>query len=261
VDLRGLAIDDNLSGLEPSVARPFRAVQPAQKSRPTEASLDVSGGHDPASLVDLARQHRDAGNFAAAERCLAQVQAAWGSDLALLAEREELRLRHSEQRLAVARRRAAHDPHPKAQALVARMEDEHRRLEIELLNMQVERLPQSVELRLELARRLKRMANYSGAVQRLDEALRLAPNSAAVHIELGECWQHLRHFAKALDDYERAVAAADHPDDAKLAAYRSGVLAAALGNAALARERLLSVVQADPAYKDARERLDNLPQS
>ena len=119
-------------------------------------------------------------------------------------------------------------------------------------------------------------------MQRLDEALRLvqsepreaAPSAdlaKAVLIELGDCWQHLRQFVKALDYYERAiadptaaptdspVAESAHGELWKLAHYRSGVLAAALGKIGLARQRLAEVVRADKMYKDVSERLDKLP--
>jgi len=222
---------------------------------------------DAQTLVRQARAMQTAGDFSSAEKYFAQAQAACGGDLALLHEREELRLRHSEDRLLIARRRAASDTHPKAQALVARLEEEHNRLEIDILNMRAERLPQAADVRIELARRLKRAGNFSGAIQRLEEAARLKPNEATVLIELGECWQHLRQFAKALDYYNQAaaVAAAEahaaNDDVLKLARYRAAVLATSMGKTELAREHLGAIVAVDPDFKDARERLDKLPAS
>src|SRR5262249_49333089 len=137
-------------------------------------------------LLSQARELADAGHFGLATDYFAQAQAASGGDLALLHEREELRRRHSQHRIAIARRRAEDDPHPKAQSLVTRMEAEHNRLEVEILNLRVERLPQSAELRIELARRLKQAGNFSGAIQRLEEVTRLQPINAVALIELGE---------------------------------------------------------------------------
>jgi tetratricopeptide (TPR) repeat protein len=193
---------------------------------------------------------------------LANAQAAAGGDLALLFVREDLRLSHSEHRLAIARRRAEHDTHPKAQSLVTRMETEHNRLEIEILNVRVERQPGAVALRIDLARRLKRAGNFSGAIQRLDEVAKLAPQEPIILCEMGECWQHLRQFAKALDFYREAgrLAKSCGPSDAALllAHYRAATLLAAMGQVASARISLETIVAADPAYKDARERLDKL---
>lgn len=219
--------------------------------------------HNPETFVGLARQMQAAGNYRAAEEYLANAQAAAGGDLTVLFERENLRLRHSEHRLAIARRRAQHDAHPKAQSLVTRMEAEHNRLEIEILNGRVERQPGSVELRIDLARRLKQAGNFSGAIQRLDEAAQLAPAESALLCELGECWQHLRQFAKALDYYQQAVRASEshHQTDAArlLARYRAATLAAAMGQIAAARMGFEAILAVDPTFKDARERLDKLP--
>jgi tetratricopeptide (TPR) repeat protein len=218
-----------------------------------------------AVVFDTARAMQDAGAFASAEQYLAQAQAASGGDLSLLELREDLRLRQSEQRLAVARRRAAHDEHPKAQSLVGKFEHEHHRLQIEILNIRAERLPQATDVRIELARLLKQAGNFSGAIQRLEEALRQKADDPAALIELGECWQHLRQFAKALGFYEQAIAAAEAhsaaSDDAKLARYRAGVLAAAMGETERATRHLAEIVAVDPAFRDAGQRLDSLGMS
>jgi tetratricopeptide (TPR) repeat protein len=226
----------------------------------SEARPDVPSS--PAHLVRIAKSMQDVGAYASAEQYLAQAQAAAGGDLTLWELREDLRLRQSEQRLAVARRRASHDTHPKAHALVGKFEQEHSRLHIEILNIRAERLPQAADVRIELARRLKQAGNFSGAIQRLEEVLLLTPDDPSALIELGECWQHLRQFAKALDFYEQAIAAADldspPSDDAKLAHYRAGVLAAAMGETERARSHLEAIVAIDAAFRDAQQRLDNL---
>jgi tetratricopeptide (TPR) repeat protein len=267
VALRALAVALTRQGLFEDAVGPWFAV----------LALEPGDAEAAQAIDDL----RGAGELSSAETQLAQEQSAAGGDLLLLERREELRLRHSEARVAIAARRAEHDSHPRSQSLVGRLAAEHERLAMEILNLRVERLPQSAELRLELAWRLKRLGNYSGAVQRLDEALPLVryrrPNAGsaedqelttAILTELGECWQHLRQFAKALDYYEQAVAVlavtaaeATRGEPWKLARYRSGVLAAALGQIDLARQRLGELASTDAAFKDAAERLDKLPQN
>jgi tetratricopeptide (TPR) repeat protein len=200
--------------------------------------------------------------FDEADRVLADVQSAAGGDLRVLEERENLQLARSEHRLAIARQRAASDLHPKAESLVARLEDEHHRLEIDIFNLRAERLPRDWSMRLELARRLKRSGNFSGAVQRLAEALALRRDEPKVLIEMGECWQHLRQFVRALEFYEKAKTAAEMMEPGgeayKLASYRAAVLAAAMGQREFAREHFRMVVSADAHFKDARQRLDKL---
>jgi tetratricopeptide (TPR) repeat protein len=200
--------------------------------------------------------------FAEAEKVLTDVQSAAGADLKVLEEREKLQLAKSSQRLAIARRWKAHDSHPKAQALLTQFEGEHQRLEIEIWNNRTERMPNDWSVRLELARRLKQVGNFSGAIQRLEEAQKLKVNHPGALIELGECFQHLRQFEKALGMYELAVSKAgslsSNDEVLKLARYRTGVLAAALGQRTFARQHLEALVAADPGFKDARQRLDKL---
>ena len=233
--------------------------------KPSARAAEVLGDTAPPatdSLLSTARQLLTAGRFAAAEQCLARAQQASGGDLAILAEREDLRLAHSQLRLIVARRRAESDLHPKAQLLVGRMEQEHNRLEIDIFHLRSERHPHDQRLKLELARRLKRAGNYSGAIQRLEEALADAALASEVNLELGECWQHLRQFGKALAYYRQAAecsSAGDHRPTLLAALYRIGVLAAAMNEPAEAKAALTRLLAIEPGYKDARERLDKLP--
>ena len=205
---------------------------------------------------------REAAAQESADHALAEANAAAGEDLAIRHQREDLRLLHAQQQVAMARRRAASDPHPKAQVLAAQFEAEKLRQEIEILHLRCERLPGDMSLRLELARKLKQAGNFSGAIQRLEEAKGSSALADEVLLELGECWQHLRQFEKALGFYRQAIAAAEkmqEPRPMALAFYRVGVLAAAMGRIGEAREVLTRLIAIDPAYKDARERLDNLP--
>jgi tetratricopeptide (TPR) repeat protein len=201
-------------------------------------------------------------DYESADRLLAEAGAAKGENLTTRREREDLRLSRAEQQVAIARRRAASDPHPKAQSIVSRLEVELRSQQIEVLHLRCERLPGDMHLRLELARKLKQAGNYSGAIQRLEEARSDPGLAAEVLLELGECWQHLRQFEKALDFYRQAVAVANEQPEPRLLAlalYRVGVLAAAMGKNGEARQALAKLVAIEPGYKDARERLDKVP--
>jgi tetratricopeptide (TPR) repeat protein len=221
------------------------------------------GRTDGSQLVEMARAARAEGFLSAAESYLADALSIAGTDLSIIEEREELRLARSELVLTIARTRAAHDLHSTAQSLVARFEAEYLRVEIEILNLRCERLPRDWIMRLELARRLKRAHNYSGAIQRLEEAARLRDEEPEVLVELGECWQHLRQFDKALAFYQQAIShlekqGRENPDLCKLIHYRAGVLTAAMGRRDEARGHFAAVVVVDSNYKDARERLDKL---
>jgi tetratricopeptide (TPR) repeat protein len=96
----------------------------------------------------------------------------------------------------------------------------------------------------------------------LEEAQNLKVDHPGAFIELGECFQHLRQFDKALELYEQAVSKAQllssNDEILKLARYRTGVLATALGQRTFARQHFEALVAADPNFKDARQRLDKL---
>jgi tetratricopeptide (TPR) repeat protein len=194
---------------------------------------------------------------AADERELADAQAARGADLALFIQRQELRLAQSAERAAIARRRSEHDEHPRAQALVRRLESDHLRLEIEMYAMRAEQFPTDANVRLELGRRLKQAGNYSGAVNVLEEAIKLDPGLAAALVELGECRQHLRQFEQALESYQRAISVAEKGslEDVLLARYRAGVLAAAMGRLDFAMGLFEAILAVRPGYRDVEGRL------
>ncbi|MEX2175455.1 MAG: tetratricopeptide repeat protein [Pirellulaceae bacterium] len=235
---------------------------------PDEAPLETE------AAIRLATKWQEQGEFAAADELLTRAQSASGSDLRLFEAREDLQLARARHQQEIARRRAASDAHPRAQRLIVRLAAEANRLEIDIYYLRSERHPGDMSLRLELARRMKRSGNYSGAVTRLEEARRDPQWAAAALLELGECWQHLRQYAKALDFYRQAIRAGEAPAEplregeapavpphSRLVAplYRLGVLAAAMNLPAEARPALARVVAIDPGYKDARERLDKLP--
>lgn len=258
---------DSLRGLAQALTRQGRFEQAAAAWEKVLAAA-LADGEATRALADL--DQRAARAFDDDERALTDAQAVGGPLLEILGRREELQLARARHRLFVAHRRAAADPHPKAAALVGRLQSEYDRLEIEMLHVRCERLPGQWRLRLELAQRLKQAGNYSGAIQRLEEAGKIQPGEAAVLIELGECWQHLRQFAKALDLYRAAIPAAFEAqgfdpvapdDDLKLALYRAGVLEAAMNQPQEAREHFTHVLALDSQFRDARERLDKLPGS
>lgn len=198
------------------------------------------------------------GRFDEAEQAAAKAQSLAGGDLRVREQGEEVALARLRKQVEIARRLVEHDPAPAHQATLQQWEAELNRLETATLNARSERFPQDAQLKLELALRLKRAGNYSGAIQRLEEIPVDSPNRPSVLIELGECWQHLRQFEKALEFYRQAIAAAEGQPDAeplKLALYRGGLLASALTQTEQARVWLERLVALDPAFKDASRRL------
>jgi tetratricopeptide (TPR) repeat protein len=227
-------------------AREQRAGKPQAQIELELNSTRRQLGEEPHELrpyLEHARALAEAACFDEAERVLADARAVGGGSLAVLEAVEALQLARSADRLAIARLLAAEQGAtlPRMPELVARLEREHNRLEIDFFHLRSERHPDDLSLRLELARRLKRAGNYSGAIQRLKEACGDARHAAEVLLELGECWQHLRQFDKALEYYRQAVAVAQGGDQRltlETARRRLNVLAAAMSEPApIAKER------------------------
>jgi tetratricopeptide (TPR) repeat protein len=134
------------------------------------------------------------------------------------------------------------------------------RQELAVYASRSQRYPEDLALRFELGVRLRRDANYREAISAFDAARQDPARRALATLEMGECYQQLKQYAKALKCYQSAADDGDAGSDVKnLALYRGGVLAAALKNVETAREMLAELVENDPTYRDAASRLDKLP--
>ena len=181
-----------------------------------------------------------------------------GGDLQVREQVEEISLARLRNNVAIAHRLVEHDPSSAHQQTLRRWEEELGRLELATLHARSERFPQDAGLKLEVAIRLKRAGNYSGAIQRLEEIAADHSLRPSVLLELGECWQHLRQFDKALDLYTQAIAAAEELSQGEplhLALYRAGSLAAAMQRTADAQAMFQRLLTLAPDFKDARQRL------
>ncbi|MDX1946562.1 MAG: tetratricopeptide repeat protein [Pirellulaceae bacterium] len=256
---------------DPALRQALSDLNPAEPAPTNIADLHRAVAADPTNAprhLALVEALLAAARFGEAENCLLAAQGACGSDFRLLAAREELQLARARRQIELARRRAKSDPHPRAGELAEHLEAEHHRLAIEILHLRCERLPGEMGLRVELAKLLKQAGNFSGAIQRLEEARRDPAWAAAALLELGECWQHLRQYAKALEFYRQAAANPSPPaplpegergTETHLAAlYRLGVLAAAMNRPDEAASALRMVIDRDADYKDAKTRLRQL---
>lgn len=242
------------------LATAARSSEVAEAERPLRERIEESPG-DVEALLALVELRLRAADFDEAPRLLAQASAVGGGDLRVRHGWEELSLAQSEHRLRLAQEAAKREDSDAARRLAAEIAEQHERLALGVAHARAERFPGDGALLLDLARRLKRSGNFSGAAQRFDELRQLPGFETTALVELGECWQHLRQFEKALDCYREAIAgpeSADKEESRYLALYRGAVLAEALGRLEQACAWLRELVAATGGYKDARERLDKL---
>jgi tetratricopeptide (TPR) repeat protein len=211
------------------------------------------------NYLQLASVYAEENRLADAERTLQKGRAASGNDLRVQERLEEIQVLRLKQQLAIAERRAKSEATESARQLVQQLRENLSRVELEMFGRRSQRYPEEPQWKLEAAIRLKRLGNHGEALKQLGEIKPSddSPLAASVALETGECWQHLRQFAKSLEAYRRAIHLAEANQNAelqKLALYRAGVLAIAMKDAA-GTDFLAQLVEIDPNYRDARERL------
>src|SRR4030095_6383611 len=105
-----------------------------------------------------ARALSDQARFEEAQKALSDARAMGGGSLAVAEAIEAFQLARSADQLAIARLLLAEeeDVFPQMRELVARLETERNRLEIDIFHLRSERHPDDLSLRLELAPRLEK---------------------------------------------------------------------------------------------------------
>ncbi len=267
--------DKAARGLPPSVASVAAKTSPSDEgqTKPAKAveeemtigQLETALQEDPTDVdryVELAERYTTEHHYREAYQTLKRgLEAAGGTDLRLQDLLEDAQIRMVRAQLAIAEKRAANEPTAEATDLVRRFRAEVNRQELAIFAARSERYPEDLAVRFELGVRLRREAKYREAIGAFEAARQDATRRALATLEMGECFQQLKQYVKALKCYQSAGAdATPNSDVQKLALYRGGVLASALKNLEVAREMLTELVELDPDYRDVAPRLDKLRQ-
>jgi tetratricopeptide (TPR) repeat protein len=217
---------------------------------------------DPTELpnyLKLAELLAEETRYGEAEHVLTKALAVSGSDLRIRERLEDMQLEKARAQVVVAERRAEVEKTDEARELARQMRSDVNRRETEVLYSRVMRYPEKTALKHELGLRLKRAGNYAEAIKYFQEARETPGVKAAATLEMGECLQQLKQYAKALECYTRAAeVAGENLEHKKLALYRAGVLATGMRELDVADKHLLELAALDPAYKDVPDRLDKV---
>jgi tetratricopeptide (TPR) repeat protein len=205
-----------------------------------------------ADLLIAEHKHLDA------ERTLARALHASGGDPKVRLRLEDAQMQRARHELGLEERKARKEKTERAFELVKGMRDAVNRLELEIYGARAERFPQDLDVKFELAMRLKRAGNYAEALKHFDLAREAPQHKAMSLLEAGECLQHLKSFEKALKCYSKAADTADDEECRKLALYRGGVLATGMKRLDDAGQLLQRLAKLDPHYKDIEDRLDKI---
>ncbi len=234
-----------------------RQIPLTPRQRLERAILDYPA--DVQNYYELAILHIDEGRPYEADRLVEKIRALAGADLAWQRKLEDLQIRKMERQAAIAQQRAQANPGDEEAANLARqLQADLNRLEIEIYGARVQQMPQDRRLKFELGVRLKRAGNHAEAARTFSEAREDESLKAVSTLEMGECLQALKQYAKALQCYQRAAELAAEPNLKKLSLYRAGVLAMGLKQVDVALALLTELAGLDAGYKDVAERLDKL---
>ncbi len=251
-DPDGSSEKDGQSARREIKLNPRQLLERAIRDNPTEVQ----------NYVKLAELHSADRRYQEAEKVLFNALEASGNSLKVRSLWEDARIRSSKARLAIAEKRATSEKTDEARELAAKLKAELNRLELDIYAERSQRHPDNLRFRYELGVRLRRAGNYREAIKFYQDARKETQCYVAATLEMGECLQQLKQYAKALQCYQSAIQKSSDVDGdrRKMALYRGGVLAAALNQNELAERYLADLLQLAPDFKDASARLDKLAQ-
>jgi len=160
----------------------------------------------------------------------------------------------------IAEQRLAAADTPENRELVEKLKRTQLRHELEVFGARCSRYPENLTWKYELALRLKAAGKFPEAIRYLQEALKDTRRKGVISLELGECFQSIKQYPLAMQNYEAAVGALTDRELElrKRALYRAGVLAAGLKDLDAAQKHLSAVAGLDYGYRDVAQRLDKL---
>lgn len=222
----------------------------AIKERPTEIDAYLE-------LADLLEKES---GVADAMAVLTEAMGASGGEMRVREHVEDRQLRWSRQRLLDAEKRLETEDTPDNRAAVEKQRGALVKQEIEIFAARASRYPENPTWKYELALRLKLAGNYAEAIKQFQEVQGDSRRKGIVALELGECFQKIRQYQLAMQNYVTAV---DSLTDRELelrkrALYRAGVLASGLEDVDGAKKYLSMLAGIDFGYRDVAQRLDKL---
>jgi tetratricopeptide (TPR) repeat protein len=159
-----------------------------------------------------------------------------------------------------AERRLETDDTPEQRAAVERLRAALLKQEVEIYAARAARYPENPTWKYELAMRLKLAGSFTEAIKQFQEVLGDSRRKGVVALELGECFQKIKQYQLAMQNYVTAVESLTDREIElrKRALYRAGVLASGLEDLDGAKKYLSMLAGLDFGYRDVAQRLDKL---
>lgn len=195
-----------------------------------------------------------------AEKVLTTVLAATGSSLKVQEHLEDRQLRWAKRRVMIAEKSAEQKKTTTAQETLKQLRKQLLKQEIDIYSARTERYPENSSWKFELAMRLKAANRPADAIAFFQKVQQDTRRRGLVALELGECFQKIKQYRLALQNYQVAVDGLDEREVElrKRALYRAGVLAVAMKDHDAAHQYLSTLAGIDFNYRDVADRLAKL---
>ncbi len=195
-----------------------------------------------------------------AEQVLADALSVSGKDIKVQEHIEDRQIRWAKQRVHIAEKRFLEDASDSNRKTLDQLKLAALRQEIDVYASRADRYPENLSWRYELATRLKAGGRFTDAIRHFQEALKDPRRKGLVALELGECFQRIKQYQLAMQNYETAAEHLTERDaeQRKKALYRAGVLAMGLEDHEVAQKHLSTLAGIDFGYRDVAARLDKL---
>lgn len=133
-------------------------------------------------------------------------------------------------------------------------------MELDLYKKRVERYPNNLQYRYQLAERYKVMGLYNEAIAEYQVAVNDPKYRGLCLLSLGQCFQKIKKYQLAMTNYEQAIEqiADRDADNKKKALYLAGKLAVGMKDYATGLRYLNALAGQDFNYKDVSTLLDKL---
>lgn len=223
---------------------------------------------------ELSDLHTREERYQEAEEVLRKALEASGGDIMVRERLEDAQLRSTRGRLRVAKSKYAKEKTPEAAALYKKLKKELNSAELDVYRSRSERYPNNLRHKYELAMRLKKAGEFQEAIKMFQAASGDPKTKGQVHLGLGECFQAIKQYKLAMQNYEsslEALAARD-VEERKWALYLAGYLALGLAEKHLAagdatgkeeldraEKHLNELASLEFGYKDVPKLLDRIP--
>lgn len=224
------------------------------RKRVSDSPTDTEAAFELADLLE-----REAGPEEA-EKVLVTALAATGNSLKVQEHLEDRQLRWAKRRVMIAEKNVEQQKTAAAQETLLKLQKQLLKQEIDVYSARTERYPENSGWKYELAMRLKAANRPADAIAFFQKVQQDTRRRGLVALELGECFQKIKQYRLALQNYQIAVDELDEREVEmrKRALYRAGVLAAALKDHDAAHQYLSTLAGIDFNYRDVAERLAKL---